>query len=256
MGRRLLGFDCHRVYDYLHTRTIHLYFIYIYTYTYNIHHIYIYIELSQNLVFSQDSVLASGYWTMWLSSRDQGLEVLGFQGPGLATCRHWSALQRRSQPLHFPKKDQQQGLIVPGQGQERQRGLISFRTLSITWDFDSLGASEICRHAPKKSVLGLLVAMPRPVCQPRKLWMMCVKPGSNWRIGLRKPTSGGMGSQQRGSSPWTMVVLFSKLSRSAGNMMLSWMIAPLFSRRLASWTAQLKQMRFSRSFARWRLPCD
>ena len=108
-------------------------------------------ELSQNLVFSQDSVLASGYWTMWLSSWDQGLEVLGFQGPGLATCRHWSALQRRSQPLHFPKKDQQQGLIVPGQGQEGQRGLISFRTLSITWHFDSLGASEICRHSPQKA---------------------------------------------------------------------------------------------------------
>ena len=43
---------------------------------------------------------------------------------------------------------------------------------------------------------------------------------------------------------------FSRLSRSAGNMMLSWMIAPLFSRRLASWTAQLKQMRFSRRLAR------
>ena len=95
-------------------------------------------ELSLNLVFSQDSVLASGYWTMWLSSWDQGLEILGFQGPGLATCRHWSALHRRSQPLHFPEKNQQQGLIVPGKGQRRAKGFDKFQDFEHNMGHDSL----------------------------------------------------------------------------------------------------------------------
>ena len=115
-------------------------------------------------------------------------------------------------------------------------------------DFDSLGlVSEICRHAPQKA------------CPD--FWWQCqdqyASPGNyGWCVWSPGPVEELGCSQQRGSSPWTMVDLFSRLSRSAGNMMRSWMIAPLFSRRLASWTAQLKQMRFSRRLARWRLPCD